>query len=99
VRLLTDQNAIATRTTVEDLSGFCLEVERIANQIFDKSKQTFKVLVQFDCTPAGHQIQIAHQGDASQELLQTFYDELSAMNKLSVSRDEVSFQVEIDVRE
>jgi len=97
IRLLTAQDDIATRTTVEDLVAFCKEVERRAELSLSKSEREFKVLIQFQCTPAGHKFQMAHQGDASQELLQGLHDSLVKMPKLSVRQADVTFQVEVTV--
>jgi hypothetical protein len=80
IRLLTAQDLIAARTMVEDLAAFCKAVERCAEQLFAESEKGFKVMVQFKCSPSGHEIQMAHQGDASQELLQAFYESLARVN-------------------
>lgn len=98
LRLLTAQEDIAARTTVQDLATFCKDVERIADQNLGSCDRGFKLLVQFKCTPSGHEIQLAHQGDGSHELLQAFHDALKGMKPLTVHQDEVAFQFEMDVQ-
>jgi hypothetical protein len=97
VRLLTTQEEIVARTAVEDLASFCKGVEHLADQVLGKTDKGFKLLVQFKCVRSGHESQLAHQGDVSEVLLQEFYDALKAMNKLTVRRGEVSFQVGLTV--
>jgi hypothetical protein len=54
--------------------------------------------VQFNCTPAGHEVELAHQGDATDELLQAYYDVLMSAKKLPIKEGEASFQLELSVR-
>jgi len=97
LRLLTSQDDIAVRTTVEALVDFVKEAERLAEECLGKSEKQFKLLVEFKCTPDGHEVSLAHQGDAPQELLQKYHDALSAAKKLPVRSGEVSFQMEMSV--
>ena len=70
---------------------------RLSEESLAKAGAQFKVVVQFKCTPNGHEVSLAHQGNASQELLQKLYDALVAAKKLPVKSGEVSFQIEISV--
>lgn len=97
VRLLTTEAEIAARTDVSDLTAFVREAERLAHATFDQTDQQFRVLVQFTCSAWGHEVQLAHQGDAPQELLDSYYNALLAAKKLQVSAGEVSFQMELSV--
>jgi hypothetical protein len=97
IRLLTSQADIDSRTTVEDLAAFCTSVERCAELALGGSRTQFKLLVQFRCTAEGHQIQMAHQGEADPQLLQAFYDALAKIEKLPVRQEDVSFQLELIV--
>jgi hypothetical protein len=97
IRLLTSQRDIAERTTVEELATFIKEVERVAEQSLGTSGTGFKLLAQFDCTPSGHEVRLAHQGEAAQNILQGFYNALKGMKKLPVKGGTVSFQVEMAV--
>jgi hypothetical protein len=97
VRLLSSQSDIETRTTVADLAAFIREAERLADESFGKSGRRFQVMAQFHCQPTGHEVKLAHQGDATQELLQEYYDALTAAKKLRVKDGEVSFQLELSV--
>ncbi len=62
------------------------EVERPAEVAFGASGKRFHVLAQFTCKPAGHEVQLAHQGDATQEILQAYSDALVATTNLPVKR-------------
>jgi hypothetical protein len=98
VRLLTAETDIAARTTGDDLATFVKEVQRLSEEKLGKLGRELKVLVQFDCTPEGHTVKLAHQGEASQELLQGYQDALQAVKKLPVKEGSVAFQVEMTVR-
>ncbi len=95
VRLLTSEADISDRTTVEDLASFLHEAERLAEESFGNGGRQFRVMVQFRCGPAGHEVRLAHQGDATQGLLQGYFDALTAAKKLPVKSGEVSFQLEL----
>ena len=59
-----------------------------------KSDKELKLLVEFTCSPSGHELQISHQPkDVSKELLQGFRDALSKMKSLPVKNGKVVFQI------
>jgi len=97
VRLLTSEADMAARTDVSAVVAYLREVERLADVSFGASGKHFRVMVQFTCKPAGHEVKLAHQGDATQELLQAYLDALIAAKKLPVRDGEVSFQLELSV--
>jgi hypothetical protein len=97
VRLLTSQGDVAARTTVDDLVTFIREAERRADVAFGQFGKQFQVIVQFTCTPDGHEVKLAHQGDATEELLQAYHDALAVAKKLPVKGGDVSFQLEMAV--
>lgn len=97
VRFLTLDNELAARTSMEDMATFAIEAHRLAEEHLGKSAQCFTVLVQFTCRSSAHDIQLAHQGDASQELLNDYYHALKAAKTLPVREGEVSFQIEMSV--
>lgn len=97
VRLLTSEADMTARTDVSAVAAYLKEAERLADVSFGTSGKQFRVMVQFTCKPAGHEIKLAHQGDATQELLQAYHDALVAAKKLSVRDGEVSFQLELSV--
>ena len=97
VRLLTAQDDVAARTMVEDLGQFCEAVQRHAEMLLGQSEAAFEVLVQFKCAPSGHEVQMSHQGEVNEKLLQGLYGELAAIEKLSVKHDDVTFQMHIRV--
>lgn len=97
IRLLTAQDVMATRTTVEALAAFIREAERLADESFSTSGKRFKLLAQFKCTPLKHEVELTHQGDATRELLQKYYDALATAKKLPVESGDVSFQIEFSI--
>lgn len=97
VRLLTSEADAAARTDVSAMTAFIEEAARLADVAFGASARQVRVMVQFTCKPAGHEVELAHQGDATPELLQAYYDALVAAKKLPVRDGEVSFQVELSV--
>lgn len=97
VRLLMSEADMAARTDVSAVAAFLKEAESLADVSFGSSGRQFRVMVQFTCNPAGHEVELAHQGDATPELLQAYYDALVAAKKLPVRDGEVSFQAELSV--
>jgi hypothetical protein len=97
LRLLTSEADLEARTTAAEVAAFLREAERLADESFGKSGRQFRVMVQFNCQPAGHEVKLAHQGDAPRELLQAYYAALTAAKKLPVKEGEVSFQLELSV--
>jgi hypothetical protein len=98
VRLLMSEHDIAAQTTVEELASFTRQAERLAEETFSKNNNLFKVLVQFECTPSSHEVLLAYQGEAAQELLQRYYSALKAAKRLPVKSDKVVFQLELLVQ-
>lgn len=99
VRLLMSEDKIAAQTTVLELATFIKEAEQLAEDTFSKSDRQFIVLVQFDCAPSEHEVRLAYQGDATQELLREYYDLLKRAKRLPVRNDKVSFQLELLVNQ
>jgi hypothetical protein len=97
VRLLTSEAGMAARTDVSAVAAFLREAERLAEVAFGSSGKQFRVMAQFTCKPTGHEVKLAHLGDATQESLQAYYDALVAAKKLPVREGEVSFQLELSV--
>jgi hypothetical protein len=97
VRLLTSEADIAARTDASAVAAFLREAERLADVSFGSSGKWFRVVAQFTCTPAGHEVKLAYEGDATRELVQAYHDALVAARKLPVRDGEVSFQLELSV--
>lgn len=97
LRLLTSQADTAARTSAEQVAEFVHEAERLAEVSFAMAGEPCRITAQFTCTPAGHEVKLAHEGDAPQELLQQYYDALTAAKKLPVTEGEVSFQLVLAV--
>ena len=97
VRLLTSEADMAARTDVSAVAAYLKEAERLGDVSFGSSGKQFRVIAQFTCKPNGHEVKLAHQGDATRELLQEYYDALLAAKKLPVRDGEVSFQLELSV--
>jgi hypothetical protein len=97
VRLLVSDADLTARTTVRELTTFIQEAERLANATLGQSISSSKLLVQFTCSPNGHKVEIAHQGEVDPALLQSFYDAVLRAKKLLVSSGAVTFQLELSV--
>tara|TARA_R110002072_G_scaffold302355_1_gene484888 strand:+ start:706 stop:1275 length:570 start_codon:yes stop_codon:yes gene_type:complete len=97
VRLLTNQDELAQRTAVESLAAFIKRAEASAQSTLHEVTTNAQVLAQFTCTPEKHDVQLAHQGNVTQDQLQAFYDALLALEALPVSSGEVSFQLTIQI--
>ena len=98
IRLLTSEDDIAKRTTVEDLGKFSKEFDKIADEVFRKCETPCKVLVQFKCTPSGHAVKIMHQPkDVDEKPLKEMYEALAKMDKLPVKEGTVEFQIQLTV--
>ena len=105
IRLLTSETEIEARVIGRDseakageMSRFIKEAERLAKETFSDSQTPFQVMVQFACTPSGHSVKLARQGDVSQETLQKYYTALTAIKPLPVKTGDVSFQFEVSVK-
>lgn len=96
--LLTPQPQITERITTAELIAFVREAEKLADQSFGASGRSFRVMAQFKCEPGGHAVKLAHQGEATQELLDDYYNALVAADKLPVIHADVSFLIELSVR-
>lgn len=98
IRLLTNANDIAVRTTVEDLGKFSKEFDRIADEVLGKCETPCKVLVQFTCTQSGHTVKIMHQPkDVDEKPLKEMYKAVAKMDKLPVKEGSVEFQIQLSV--
>lgn len=97
IRLLTAQKEIAQRTTVEALVAFFKRIDASAQSTLADVPTKATILAQFACSPGKHEVQISHQGDVTQEKLQSFYQALVALEAMPVSSGEVSFQLTIEI--
>ena len=98
VRLLTNADDIAKRTTVEDFGKFSKEFDKLADEVLGNCKTPCKVLVQFKCTPSGHTVKIMHQPkDVDEKPLEEMYAALAKMDKLPVKEESVEFQIQITI--
>lgn len=96
VRLLTAQGEIAERTSVDSMVAFFKRAETSAKTALAEVTEKATVVAQFSCSPGKHDVQLAHQGNVTQDQLQSYYDALLAMETMPV-KGEVSFQLTIQV--
>lgn len=96
VRLLTGEQELKDRIQIEDLAQFIKAAEKAAFISLAKNKAPALVLLQFNCQPNGHTVQIASQGDTQQAVLQELYDKTKTLAPLKTT-GEVIFQVEFNV--
>ena len=98
LRLLTPQQELTDHATVDDLAKFAKQAERTVGAILEKSDKPFEVMVQFNCSRAGHTLQIAQRPQvASKEVLQELYEALQKMEKLPIKDGALKFQMEWSV--
>ena len=98
IRLLTDENDLAKRTTVEDLTKFIKQFDKIAEEVLSKCRTPCKVLVQFTCAPSGHTVKIMHQPkDIDEKPLDELYAAIVKMDKLPVKEKTVEFQIQLTI--
>lgn len=97
VRLLTAQGEITARTSVESLVAFIKCAEVSAQTTLADVTANATILAQFACSPGKHDVQLAHEGNVSQDQLQSFYDALLALEAMPVTSGEISFQLTIKI--
>ncbi|MBN2295316.1 MAG: tetratricopeptide repeat protein [Pirellulales bacterium] len=98
IHLLTNQDAIAKRTTIDDFAKFNKEFDKIADEVLAKCNTPCKVLVRFTCTPSGHTVKIMHQPkDIDEEPLEAMHEAIARMEKLPVTEETVEFQIHLTV--
>jgi hypothetical protein len=98
VRLLTNEDDIAKRATVEDLGKFIKSFEKNTDEALGGYKSPCKFLVQFKCTPSGHTVKILRQPkDIDEKPLKRLYELLAKMDKLPVKEATVEFQIQLTV--
>jgi tetratricopeptide (TPR) repeat protein len=98
IRLLTDADDVAKRTTVEDFSKFVQDFRKMAEEILGKSDMDCKILVQFKCSPSGHEIEFMHQPkEIDIKPLKELRDAVTKLDKLPVKDKTVEFQVQLTV--
>ena len=98
LHFLIDDDAIAERTTVDSVVDFVERVEDTAQKALDPSTEQATVLAQFSCTPGNFSVELAHQGTLSEDLLNSFHEQLNKLEPLHVSSAEVIFQITIEIQ-
>ena len=97
VRLLQNQNEMASHTTPENLGDFIERVHKAASETFALYDKPATLLVQFTCVPRKCPPEIASRGDPPHELLQDFYGRVTQLEPL-ISSGEVKFQFTLEVQ-
>lgn len=97
IRLLTGDQELRERVSVEDLAAYIKAIEAKAYPILGKSKTPAVVLIQFNCAPKSLEVGIASQGDPQKAILQELYDAMKSLPPLK-TQGEVIFQLEIKIR-
>jgi tetratricopeptide (TPR) repeat protein len=99
IRLLTPESEWTARASAKDVAEFAKQAEQITKEIMAKSDKPLKLLVEFTCSPSGHEVKIAHQPkDVDEDLMQELYKALSKMKKAPVKEGKVAFQIEFTVK-
>jgi hypothetical protein len=95
VRLLNPQSDFA-ELGVDVLSNYIKRVVSHAEASFAGGKGG-TILAQFTCGARGQSVKLASKGEVDKALLQKFYEQLAAMEKLEVKGRDLAFQVEIQI--
>lgn len=98
VRLLNDQDTIAANLSTEDLSSYVKAVTTALEPVALEAKTPFQVMLQFELKPSEKAtIQIASQGEVTDEILQKVYDASLSVTAPQPSAQPVSFQATVSV--
>jgi len=97
VRLLQDQDELASRTTAQELAAFIDAAHQAAAEVFSSSPVPTVLQVLFTCMPGKCPPSIAYQGAPPRELLQAYYNKLKELPPLRCS-GEVKFQFTLSVQ-
>lgn len=54
-------------------------------------------MLQLTCLPGSHAVEIAHQGEITEETMQAIYDSIGSLPPLELTGGEVKFQVQFIV--
>jgi hypothetical protein len=92
VRLLQDQEEMATRVAPEDLADYVKLANEVAVQVFSSYDKRVVLQTVFTCRPGRCEKKIASSGGPPDDLLQSYYDKLVKLPPPKIS-DEISFQV------
>ncbi|HET9622593.1 MAG TPA: hypothetical protein VFP84_14575 [Kofleriaceae bacterium] len=94
VRLLTPQREILARTRPRDLAVMCREIQMCAERVLAARRQTaFEAKLRVRCSPVGHELELAHRGDATPAELHALHQAVRGLAKLPVRDGEVAFEV------
>lgn len=96
VRLLQEETVIASRTSVDALTGLIEASVISANWVLATQTGPFHLLVQYTCEPGNQAVELAYQGEVDETALQRLHEALSAIPPIVVS-DTVSFQISLRV--
>ncbi len=98
IRLMTPEDDLAKRTTVDGLVRFTKDVQKVAEEVLGKSKEPAKVLVEFTCTSSGHSVKIMHQPkDVDETPLKELHEALAKIEKLPIKEKSVQFQIQFTI--
>ena len=99
IRLLTLESDVAKNLSVKGLSGFIRNIEVEANSAAGDTKSKGVILLQVSLEPKeSPDYKMSFQGDVSQEILQRFYDKLQALAFPIVRVSNVTFQVQLELK-
>lgn len=98
VRLLTDQTTIAANVDIGDLSNYIKAIVTVLNSATSEAQTPFQLILQFELKP--HEtvyVQIASQGEVSDDILQKVYDAILSVESPQPRQQSIAFQSTISV--
>ena len=97
VRVLTSEEELAARTSVRELTAFCEDIRRSAQQVLGDRGEAAELLLRLQCTPEGHGIQLSGRGEVPQEVMQAVFEAVRQLPGLPIQGGEVRFEIELEV--
>jgi len=98
VQLLTAEADVTARTSTAELARFCDAIRACAARVLGDRAGELELLLRLHCAPGGHDVGLAHRGEASPEMLQAVLDAVGALPPLAVRGGDVAFELQLSNR-
>ncbi len=97
VRVLTSEEELAARTSVRELTAFCEDIRRSAQQVLGDRGGEAELLLRLRCTPDGHSVHLSGRGEVPQEVMQEVWEAIGQLPGLPIQGGEVSFEIDLEI--
>lgn len=93
LKLLTAEDVIQANIPADEIANVHKAYTKHVEQVFSKSPVSCHLMITITLSPEDpHELQIAHQGNAPEELLSQLQEQLSGLETPNTAQDKVSFQ-------